>query len=60
MTYDNRDHFNLAVPFKVVDDATFEVVGAFSSLGGARTTPTKGARPAQLRLPMTATAARFH
>jgi hypothetical protein len=36
MTYDNRDHFNLAVPFKVVDDATFEVVGAFSSLGAAK------------------------
>ena len=27
---------NLAVPFKVVDDATFEVVGAFSSLGAAK------------------------
>ena len=35
---------NLAVPFKVVDDATFEVVGAFSSLGAAKTTPTNGAR----------------
>ena len=25
MTYDNRDHFNFAVPFKVIGEATFEV-----------------------------------
>ena len=32
---DDRDTFNRAVPFKVIDDATCELVGHFSSMEAA-------------------------